>query len=289
MSNNRSVRLAGIDHHCPLHACAFFASQEEENRVLLPFMKGGIEAGDKCVNIINNADREERRRVFAEAGIDVAKAERDGQLELRPWEKAQIAGGHFDLQSVLASFEQAAAKDRNDQRITRLWSNQEWALQGLPGSQDLVECECRFNKIWPKYNDAFVCVYDTTRFSGDVLTNVLRAHPFAIVGGILRANPFFVPPERFLEELRGASNPTPMPGHAEFKDAAGLAALGICELLLLELTDRNVIGERDVRDLLMDVAATHQEAAATSHSPRKHEEVTGIIHRILAGRNGLRH
>ena len=123
MSNNRSVQLAGIDHHCPLHACAFFASQEEENRVLLPFMKGGIEAGDKCVNIINNADREGRRRVFAEAGIDVAKAERDGQLELRPWEKAQIAGGHFDLQSVLASFEQAAAKDQNDQRITRLWSN----------------------------------------------------------------------------------------------------------------------------------------------------------------------
>jgi len=80
-----------------------------------------------------------------------------------------------------------------------------------------------------------------------------------------------------------------MPGHAEFKDAAGLAALGICESLLLELTDRNVIGEQDVRDLLMDVAATHQEAATTSHSPRKHEEVTGIIHRILAGRNGLRH
>ena len=219
MSNNRSVRLAGIDHNCPLHACAFFASQEEENRVLLPFMKGGIDAGDKCVNIINNADREERRRALAEAGIDVAKAERDGQLELRPWEKAQIAGGHFDLQSVLASFEQAARKTRT--------------TSASPGSGPIKSGRCKgcqevtisssvmpFNKMWPKYNDAFVCVYDTTPIQRGCFDERSSGAPFAIVGGILRANPFFVPPERFLEELRGTSNPTPMPGHAEFKDAA---------------------------------------------------------------------
>ena len=32
--------------------------------------------------------------------------------------------------------------------------------------------------------------------------DILRTHPMVIVGGVLQQNPFFVPPDRFLEELR---------------------------------------------------------------------------------------
>jgi len=42
----------------------------------------------------------------------------------------------------------------------------------------------------------------------------------------------------------------------------GLAALSICESLLLALTDLKVIGEQDARDLLTDVVARHTEAFA---------------------------
>ncbi len=32
--------------------------------------------------------------------------------------------------------------------------------------------------------------------------DILRTHPMVIVGGVLQANPFFVPPDEFLRELR---------------------------------------------------------------------------------------
>ena len=32
--------------------------------------------------------------------------------------------------------------------------------------------------------------------------DIMRTHPMVIVGGILQENPFFVPPDEFLEELR---------------------------------------------------------------------------------------
>jgi hypothetical protein len=32
--------------------------------------------------------------------------------------------------------------------------------------------------------------------------DILRTHPMVIVGGVLRENPFFVPPDEFLRELR---------------------------------------------------------------------------------------
>jgi hypothetical protein len=31
---------------------------------------------------------------------------------------------------------------------------------------------------------------------------VLRTHPMVILGGVLQVNPFFIPPEQFLQELR---------------------------------------------------------------------------------------
>ena len=72
-------------------------------------------------------------------------------------------------------------------------------------------------------------------------------------------------------------------------DAAGAAALVICESLLLALTDQKIISERQVRDLLTDVASAHQVAASASSSPATHEAVVKIVERILAGKNGVRH
>src|SRR5262245_49473017 len=49
---------------------------------------------------------------------------------------------------------------------------------------------------------AVICSYDLARFRGDVVVEVMRTHPIIIVRGILKENPFFVPPDQFLRELR---------------------------------------------------------------------------------------
>ena len=76
---------------------------------------------------------------------------------------------------------------------------------------------------------------------------------------------------------------------ARFNHAEGIAALGICESLLLALTELKILSEKDARDLLTDVATTHNEAATASRTPEKHQAVVEIVQRILAGKNGVRH
>ena len=87
-------------------------------------------------------------------------------------------------------------------------SNQEWALGDSPGVQDLLEYETRVNYFLPKYDDMVVCTFDLTKFSGSVVMDILRTHPMAIIGGILQENPFFVPPDEFLREIRERDAPT---------------------------------------------------------------------------------
>jgi hypothetical protein len=75
---------------------------------------------------------------------------------------------------------------------------------------------------------------------------------------------------------------------ARFNEADGMAALGICESLLLALTDLKVISERDARDLLTDVVTSHTEAADASQTPERHRAVAAIVQRILDGKDGVR-
>ena len=79
-----------------------------------------------------------------------------------------------------------------------------------------------------------------------------------------------------------------MTKHSRLPDADGSAALGICESLILALTDLKVLNEKDVCDLLADVVNAHNEAAATSNSPERHLAVAKIVQRILAGKDGVR-
>jgi hypothetical protein len=199
----KSFRLARSIEQCPCHACAFFTSKEEEYRVMLPFMAEGFEAGDKLVNIIDGRHRDERLSKLRGVGIDVDRAERSGQLELLPWEQAHTVGGRFDQDRMLTDLDRQTMEGDDRYSTTRLWSNQEWALEGFPGVEDIVEYEARFNYIWPKSNNVYVCVYDAKKFSAEAMMQMMRTHPFAIIDGIMLKNKVYVPPDEFLKEIRG--------------------------------------------------------------------------------------
>ena len=79
-----------------------------------------------------------------------------------------------------------------------------------------------------------------------------------------------------------------MAKHARFDDANGTAALGICESLLIALTELKLITDLDARNLLTDVSTSHQDAITTSKTPDKHQAVVAVLQRILAGKNGVR-
>jgi hypothetical protein len=204
MQRNRVVHLAGSTLACLCHACAFFHSREEEERVLLPFLKEGMQAGDRFFHVLQNDYQPARRRSLEDGGIDLAMAERTGQVEFRPWEEAYLRGGQFDQDAMLDLIQQVLSTGKQQGfGLTRLWANMEWALEDLPGVHNIVKYETRLNYILPKYDDVVVCTYDLSRFSAAVVMDILRTHPEVIIGETLQKNPFYVDPDTLLEELRG--------------------------------------------------------------------------------------
>jgi hypothetical protein len=74
--------------------------------------------------------------------------------------------------------------------------------------------------------------------------------------------------------------------HANDSKAVGLAALSICESLLLELVDRGTLGEEERQDILLDAADAHRILAERDDADGLHRRVASIIERIAAGAGG---
>ncbi|MEA2527119.1 MAG: hypothetical protein QOF73_4346 [Thermomicrobiales bacterium] len=89
----------------------------------------------------------------------------------------------------------------------RAIANMAWAATGCPGSGDLIEYEARANYVLPEYRDPVICVYRAAEVGGDVVLDILRTHPMAVVSRMLYENPFFVPPAMFLADLTERRQP----------------------------------------------------------------------------------
>lgn len=71
-------------------------------------------------------------------------------------------------------------------------------------------------------------------------------------------------------------------------DINGLAALTICESLLLALNDRNILPESEIIGILRDAAATHQGAHKDAYNADTHRAVFDLITLIIDGGNSVR-
>ena len=197
------ISLAGSQLGEIRHVCAFFNSDEEEYRVLLPFIKAGFKCGDKAVHVLNPKQREDHLQRLIAAGIEPAAAQQSGQLELKTNTEVYLPDGRFDQDRMLRVFEQLASGNApGGFPLSRICCRMDWAVKNRSYVDDVIEFESRVNKVWLHHDDAVICTYHLGQFGGDAVIDIMRTHPLVIVGGILQHNPFFVPPDEFLREFR---------------------------------------------------------------------------------------
>lgn len=197
-----TASICGEPLHGLMHICAFVDSREQQYEILLPFLRQGLECNDCLLTVVspeNHADHVVRLHA---AGIDTGALAPAGQLMLHTFEDTYLKDGFFSADRMLGLLEGALAGARSAGfRALRGFGEMDWALCGLPGTEELVEYEARINYIVPKFNDPLVCVYDVNKFSGRVITDILSTHPKVIMGGKIYENPYYMHPDVFLKHL----------------------------------------------------------------------------------------
>ncbi|MBC8264566.1 MAG: MEDS domain-containing protein [Anaerolineales bacterium] len=193
------------------HLCCLYETEEEHRAVLTPFLREGLERGEKVVYIVDIRTAQAILDYLREDGLDVEPCLASGQLSILTRDDAYMREGVFDPDGMIALLraetEQALAEDYPALRVT---GEMTWALRGLPGSKRLIEYEVKLNDFLPGSQCLAICQYDRRRFDSEVLLDVLRTHPIAIVGKEVYDNFYYIPPD----ELLGGDLPVVELGHS---------------------------------------------------------------------------
>lgn len=72
---------------------------------------------------------------------------------------------------------------------------------------------------------------------------------------------------------------------SDYNTYSGIAALSICEALLLALNDAQVLPESEIIGALKDAAVTHESVGGSEAERQNHQAAAALIHRIIAGGN----
>ena len=204
------ISLAGSQLTEVRHVCAFFTDEEEEYRVLLPFIREGFVSGEKAVHVLNPGQRDDHVQRLAEAGIDATSAEQSGQLEIKINTEAYLREGRFDQDRMLATFEGLASGNAGGGfPFSRIVCRMDWVVGDRARLENVIEFESRVNDVWSRHDDAVICTYYLNQFSGDAVIDIMRTHPLVIIGGMLQQNPFFMPPKEFLNDFRSRRSGRP--------------------------------------------------------------------------------
>lgn len=198
--------LSGSALNGDRHLCAFFRGADEQYRIMLPFIREGLERGEKAVHVVKRSEHARHLERLRAAGIDVGAAMKRRQLDLLDWERTYLGRARFDMTRMPRLIEGLIAESRAQGfPLLRYIGNMEWCLEDRPGVEDVLEYESQLHLILPKYKDPVVCCYDVTKYEADFVVDMLRVHRTALVCGIVNENPYFVPPKAYLAERRTAA------------------------------------------------------------------------------------
>lgn len=198
-----TVTIAGAEVSRSCHACAFFHSREEYYEVLLPFIREGLKAGDKTLHVVESCHHEDHINRLKKHDLPTDEFIASGQFELKGWTDSYIQNGKFDQDSMLDMVSRVLDETKaKGYPLSRLVGNMEWAcIRDVEGVSNLVSYETRLNKLISDHDTVLVCCYDINKHSASVVMDVLRTHPYVIIGGTMHENPYYVTPDQFLEEF----------------------------------------------------------------------------------------
>ena len=192
-----TVDLHGIgDIEYGTHLCCLYGSEEDHRALLTPFLRGGLERGEKVLYIRDANATGIHLEYLLSVGVATEPFLFRGQVEFLDSREAFLRDGIFDPAKMAALLRKAIGGAlENGYPGVRVTCEMSWALAREAGSGRLAEFEANLNQLFPVQRAVVLCQYDTRRFPPETLLDALETHPVVSRGNDLCDNFYYVPPE----------------------------------------------------------------------------------------------
>jgi signal transduction histidine kinase len=181
------------------HLCLIYHSAAEQTAALIPFIKAGLAAGERCLFVGHSTSARRLERALGSAGVDVdAECDRGSLLFLTRRED-WLPNGRFDPGAMMDHLRQAEQQALDDgfSGLRATW-NMGWILEGTPGADRLVEYEAHLNRFLAGSRTSALCRYSRESSPASLIQDALHTHPLAVLGNQICPNTYYEPPDMVL-------------------------------------------------------------------------------------------
>jgi len=196
----RAPLIAALEQLGPHdHFCSIYESPEEHYAVAVPFIRIGLDRGEKCIYIADDGTIGDVREAMQSEGIDVDRATASNALVLATKEDAYLEHGSFRPDWMFTFWKEATELAMSQGfSALRATGETEWVLRGGRGLERWMEYESRLTHTLSESNCSALCQYNRRLFPPDLILDVIRTHPMVVYGSTVCRNLYYVPPDEFL-------------------------------------------------------------------------------------------
>jgi PAS domain S-box-containing protein len=181
------------------HFCSIYESPQEHYAVAIPFIRIGLERGEKCIYIADDGAVGDVRQAMQSEGIDVDGELASKALVLATKDQTYLEHGTFHPDWMFTFWKETTELALSEGfSALRATGETEWVLRGGRGLERWMEYESRLNHTLSESQCSALCQYNRRLFPPEVILDVIRTHPTIVYGSTVCRNLYYVPPEEFL-------------------------------------------------------------------------------------------
>jgi hypothetical protein len=204
-SNQEELAMGIGNYTCNwgLHICGLYETEKERDDFIFGLLCKGFEENDLQLYCPSERTHEDFKHKFSEECPHCSKEDFNdkNKIELFTTKEFYYPSGIFsplDMKKSLNEFYSNSQK--KGKRNIRATAEMVWALEAIPGVEDLMIYESLLNTFVEGKPWVSLCMYNINKFDGKTIINVLKTHPYTVNNGVITQNPMYQTPEKWLKE-----------------------------------------------------------------------------------------
>ena len=182
------------------HICQLYNKPAEVVNVAASLIQTGLQNNEKCFYAGPTDMINEIREACAELQVDVDAAIDRGQLVFIDKREEFYQNKRFDPYFMLSQHQSFIAR-----ALKEGWSaargalDMSWVTEGTATPSQVLKYEAAADAVFTFQNSPVVVIvqYNYAKLAGEIVVELLKLHPLAVVGKYIKRNPYYVDSEEY--------------------------------------------------------------------------------------------
>jgi hypothetical protein len=186
------------------HILQLYNKVGEISGVTAKLLEVGLTSSEKCLFAGAPASVQEMQQALGKSGIDVAGAQDAGQLVFVSDRDDLLVGKRFDPYHLLSTHQTFIAQAlRGGWKAVRISMDMTWLTNEIATPEQVLKYEAASDAVFTFQNAPIIALmhYDYSKLPGQLVVEMLKLHPIAVVGKFIKRNPYYLNSEQYLLKI----------------------------------------------------------------------------------------